>query len=160
MFGRIPNYIVHKYKSYLRGLEVFFGDLSLDPSTKGSNSYPRAPPTPTPSRVLPVCDNCHNASTIFKDSNKTLGPRLEKLCRRSLKTTKAQTSLCIHVDWLAPCYYIISHLPEAFYRVTLLRGSGGGSPLYGSMGEAMWQKIVLVQSKGLKEALKHAKTRS
>ena len=24
-FGRIPNYIVHKYKSYLRGLEVFFG---------------------------------------------------------------------------------------------------------------------------------------
>ena len=96
-FGRIPNYIVHKYKSYLRGLEVFF---SLDPSTKRSNSYPRAPLTP--SRVLPVCDNCHNASTIFKDSNKTLGPRLEKLCRRSLKTTKAQTSLCIRADYLAP----------------------------------------------------------
>ena len=35
-----------------------------------------------------------------------------------------------------------------------------GSPLYGSMGEAMWQKMVFVQFKGLKEALKHAKARS
>ena len=35
-----------------------------------------------------------------------------------------------------------------------------GSPLCGSIGDAMWQKMVFVQSKGLKEALKHAKTHS
>ena len=138
---------MHKYKSYLRGLEVFWGGLSLDPYTKRSNSYPRAPP-PTPSRVLPVCDNCHNASTIFKDSNKTLGPRLEKLCRPSLKTTKAQTSLCINADRLALCYYIISHLPEAFYRVRTLEGVRGALPYMAPWVKPCGRKWFLCNPKG------------
>ena len=99
-------------------------------------------------------------SAIFKDSNKTLGPRLEKLCRLSLKTTNAADQT-VHPCRLVRAFVIISSVAylRHFIEYALLRGSGG-SPLYGSMGEAMWQKMVFVQSKGLKEALKQAKTRS
>ena len=121
---------------------------------------PPPPPLLTPSRVLPVCDNCHNASTIFKDSNKTLGPRLEKLCSRSLKNNKGPDQP-VHRCRLVSAFVIISSVAFLmhFIEYALLRGQGG-CPLYGSMGEAMWQKMVFVQFKGLKEALKHAKTRS
>ena len=42
-------------------------------------------------------------------------------------------------------------VPEAFYRVCALDGAWGYSPLYGAREKALWQKMVLWHSKGLKE---------
>ena len=46
-FGRIQNYIVPKYKSYLRGLEVFFGGPEPWPLYQTIKILPEAlPPDP------------------------------------------------------------------------------------------------------------------
>ena len=109
--------------SGIKGAQTPLGGLTLLPN---DHFLPVSPPPPlTPSRVLPVCDNCHNASTIFKNSNKTLGPRREKLCRRSLKTTKGADQP-VHPRRLVSAFVIISSVVylRHFIDYTLLRGSG------------------------------------
>ena len=41
-------------------------------------------------------------------------------------------------------------VPESFYRVCTLDGGLEYYPLYGVRGEALWQKMILGHSKGLK----------